>query len=898
MDIRKEFLNFFKKNDHLILPSSGLIPDNDPSVLLTTAGMQQFKPYYLGVKKPPYPRIATVQKCFRTSDIDRIGDSDRHLTFFEMLGNFAFADYFKKEAISMALDFVLNVLKIPENKLFFTVFGGYGDLPEDNEAKNYWISNGVKPERIFEFGMKDNFWGPAGDTGPCGPSTEIYYDFGEEYGCKSPSCNPNCDCGRFIEIWNLVFTQYNFDGKTYKDLPNKNIDTGMGLERIYAAITNSASVFKTPLFLNIFSKLKEISGKQLTLNNSDNKEYETNKALKILADHSRAIYFLISDGIIPSNEGRGYILRRIIRRAIRFAKVLGINDYFLNELGSVIIDDYGDAYPELKEKKDFSFKIVSDEEKKFSNTLKEGTKLLMTNIEDLKSKNEKFLNPADAFKLYDTYGFPVELTIEILKENNLDLDIDKFNLYFKKHIENSKEKTVFNKKIADNVDDYKEISKKVTSEFIGYETSEALSKILMILKDKENKKVACNELLENEVGEIILNKTPFYGEKGGEIGDKGIISFENGSIFVVEDTKIPVEGLIIHKGFVKKGKFEVNQNVVAKVDNLFRKAISKNHTATHLLHWALRSLYGKEVTQAGSLVTDSRLRFDYNFYIEPPEDMIYRLETLINKKIQENDLVKIFETTKEYAQEIGAIALFEEKYGKFVRVVEINDYSRELCGGLHVKRTGEIGLFKIISDYGIGSNLRRIEAVTGLSAFEYLNEKYNIVKELSENLGVNENLVTQHIYNLKNTIEDLNLKLDKLTLKLAKNEIIKNYDSLFKDEDIKIITFDLSKLDYYENLNQKNIGILSDEIKDYFKNNKVIIILANNINDKPVIIFNSSKDLLEKGINCSTLAKETGKIIQGGGGGKPDFAQSGGSNLNLINKALNFAQSKVKEILF
>lgn len=897
MDIRREFLEFFKKNDHLILPSSGLIPDNDPSVLLTTAGMQQFKPYYLGVKKPPFPRISTVQKCFRTSDIDKIGDSDRHLTFFEMLGNFAFADYFKKEAISFALDFILNVLKIPESKLFFTVFGGYDELPEDKEAKNYWISNGIKADRIYKFGMKDNFWGPAGDTGPCGPSTEIYYDFGKEYGCGSPSCNPNCECGRFIEIWNLVFTQYNFDGKNYKDLPNKNIDTGMGLERIYAAVTNSASVFRTPLFSQIFKKLKEISGKELLLKCENNNDFEVNKALKIIADHCRAIYFLISDGVVPSNEGRGYILRRIIRRAIRFGKVSGINDYFLNEIGNEIVNEYGDAYPEIKDKKDFAFKIVSDEEKKFSNTLKEGTRLLISNIEDLKSRGEKFLNPADAFKLYETYGFPVELTSEILTENNLSLDMEKFNLFLKKHQENSKEKTIFNKKIVENIDEYKEISKKISTEFIGYEKTESDSEIIMILKNNGDKKLIADELSENEFGEIILNKTPFYGEKGGEIGDKGVISLNEEAVFIVEDTKIPVEGIYMHKGFVKKGSFKINKIVKAKVDILFRKAISKNHTATHLLHWALRSIYGKEVTQAGSLVTESRIRFDYNFFGEPESEMILRIESLINKKIQDNNTVKIYETTKEYAEEIGAIALFEEKYTKFVRVVEIDDYSRELCGGIHVKRTGEIGLFKIIGDYGIGSNLRRIEAVTGFTALNYLNEKYNIVKELSENLGISDNLIIQHISNLKENIENLNLKLDKLTLKIAKNDIYKKYDSLFKDEDNKIIVFDFSKSDYYENLTQKNIGILSDEIKDYFKNKKILIALANNIDGKPVIVFNSSKDLLEKGINCSVIAKEAGKIIGGGGGGKPDFAQSGGSNLNLINKALEFVENKIKDII-
>ena len=897
MDIRKEFLEFFKKKDHLILKSSGLIPDNDPSVLLTTAGMQQFKPYYLGVKKPTYPRISTVQKCFRTSDIERIGDTERHLTFFEMLGNFAFADYFKKEAISMALDFLLNILKIPENKLYFTVFGGYKELPVDEDARKYWISNGIKTDRIFNFGMKDNFWGPAGTTGPCGPSTEIYYDFGQEYGCGSSSCNPNCDCGRYIEIWNLVFTQYNFDGKIYKDLPNKNIDTGMGLERIYAALSESNSVYRTPLFFEILKKLKDISGLELKAKPESSEDIKTARALKIIADHSRSVYFLISDGVMPSNEGRGYILRRIIRRAIRFGRVLGINEYFLNEIGSVIIDQYSIAYPELKDRKDFAFQIVSDEEKRFSNTLKEGTRMLNAGISDLKKKNNKFLDPNDAFRLYETYGFPIELTKEILEENNLSIDMEKINLFMKKHVEDSKEKTVFDKKIIENIDEYKAFSKEIECEFAGYEKSETSSKIIKILKNEGSKKVITDALLENESGEIILSKTPFYGEKGGEIGDKGLIISDDGAVFEVEDTRIPVEGIIIHCGLVKKGNFKINDNIVAKVDIVFRKAISKNHSATHLLHWALRTLYGKEAAQAGSFVSDERIRFDYNFFGEPEADMVSKLENLINKKIQENDIVKIFETTKTYAEEIGAVALFAEKYGKFVRVVEIDNYSRELCGGIHIKRTGEIGLFKILQDSGIGSNLRRIEAVTGFTALNLLNERSDIVKETSERLGVNDSAIIDNILNLKTSIENLNLKLKHLTIKIAKSDILNKYTDSFTPGDLKIVFFNFSGLDYGENLSAETVGVLSDEIKDYFKNEKIFIALANSINSKPVMVFNVSKDLIEKGINCSAIAKETGKIIGGGGGGRPDFAQSGGSDSSLIEKAFEFLTAKVHGIL-
>jgi alanyl-tRNA synthetase len=899
MNIRKEFLNYFKNKDHLILPSSSLIPDNDPTVLLTTAGMQQFKPYYLGIEKPPYPRIATVQKCFRTSDIDKIGDSDKHLTFFEMLGNFAFADYFKKEAIELAIDFILNILKIDENRLLFTVFEGYKDLQKDEDSENYLIQCGISPDRIYMSGFENNFWGPAGDTGPCGPCTEIYYDFGEKYSCKKPNCGPNCECGRYIEIWNLVFTQYNFDGIKYNDLPNKNIDTGMGLERIYAAVDNINSVFKIQLFERILKKIYEISGQKLIDDGLDKNSHEINKAIKVIADHSRAIYFLTSDGVLPSNEGRGYILRRIIRRAVRFGKRLGIEGNFLNEIGKVIIEDYKDIYPELENKKEKSFQIVKDEEIKFSNTLKEGMKVLLQCINDLKERNERFLNPRDAFKLYDTFGFPIELTEEILAENNLSLDKEKFNEYMKTHIEISKQKTSFNKKISEYLDIDKNIATEAKTEFMGYEVSELTAKIKkIVLEEDKGKKIITDCLNENQRGEIILDRTPFYGEKGGEIGDRGIIKTLSGGIFEVEDVQIPVDGVIIHKGVARKGSFSLNSEVIAKIDTNFRKNVSKNHTATHLLHWALRNIYGEEVEQAGSFVSDRKLRFDYKFFGEYDENSNEKIENLINKKIMDNDLVKTFETTIEYAKEIGAIALFGEKYGKFVRVVEIGNYSRELCGGIHVKRTGEIGLFKIISNSSIGSNLRRIEAYTGFMAINYLNEKENIIKELTAKLRTEEKDIIKKIDELKTEVENYKEKINLLILKQAKDEIIKRFslESTNINDGYKLISFDFSNSRDYEILDAKLMGILSDELKDYYKNN-LFLVISNSINSKPFIVYGCTKDLVAKGIDCSKIAKEAGKIINGGGGGRLDYAQSGGLNKNLLPKALDFAINKAKEIL-
>jgi alanyl-tRNA synthetase len=893
MDIRKEFLNFFKENDHLILPSSSLIPDNDASVLLTTAGMQQFKPYYLGVKKPPFPRISTVQKSFRTSDIENIGKTDRHLTFFEMLGNFAFADYFKKEAIALALRFLSDILKIPENKLWITVFGGYGDLPMDKEAENYWMENGIPGERIYKFGMKDNFWGPAGDTGPCGPSTEIYYDFGPDTGCGRNDCNPGCGCSRFIEIWNLVFTQYNYNGREYLDLPNKNIDTGMGLERIYSAVNGSNSVFNTPLFKNIVSKISEIADGNSENNYED--EIKT-RAKKIISDHCRAIYFLISDGVMPSNEGRGYILRRIIRRAIRYGRLINVKDYFLNEIGKVIINDYGEAYPELESKKEISFQVVHDEEKKFSNTLKDGMKILLQNISELKEKKETILSPENTFRLYDTYGFPVELTEEILKESNLSVDIAGFNEFMKNHIKKSKEKTGFDKSINEYLDFYRNLKSQAENEFIGYEHDSSDTVILKIVVDEKSFKKEKDVLQEGQKGEIVIRKTPFYGERGGAVGDRGTISSSrNGHLFEVNDTIIPFEGLIIHKGIVRKGSFKVGDNIHAEVDISFRKNISRNHTATHLLHWALRSLLGSEVEQAGSFVSDERLRFDYKFFGKYEEDIIDKAEMLINKKITDNDIVKIFETSWEYAQEIGAMALFEEKYGRFVRVVEIGNYSRELCGGIHVKRTGEIGLFKILSDTGIGTNLRRIEAVTGTYSYGYFSASEKILKNISDKLNADIDEIEIKIDKLKTELEAKNEKYNRLLMIGAKNRIFEKYGKN-ASEDYKIFEYDFSCSEFGDDLNIKNLGILTDDLKEFYRKG-FFCVFSNIVNNKPMLVFSCTPDITDKGIDCSKIAREAAKIIKGGGGGKPEFSQAGGSDSTKIGEAADFALKMVKDCL-
>lgn len=899
MDIRKKFLDYFEKKDHLILPSSGLIPENDPSVLLTTAGMQQFKPYFLGIKKPPKKRIATVQKCFRTSDIDSVGYTSKHCTFFEMLGNFSFGDYFKKEAIEYALDFILNILKIPMDRIFVAVFKGDDDIPADEESINYWKKNGIPEDRVYEFDKEENFWGPAGDTGPCGPCTEIYYDFGKEYGCGREKCNPNCDCERFIEIWNLVFTEYNFDGKKYNALPQKNIDTGMGLERIAAVMDKDPSIFKTALFKKIVKKVLEISentagGEKDFGNRSD---INFNKAIRIIADHARAIYFLISDGVSPSNEGRGYILRRIIRRAVRFGRQLGIKDYFLNSIGEVVVDEYSDVYSGISEERDFSFKLVDDEEKRFTETLKEGSKVLMRKIKEIKKHKGAYLDPGDAFKLYDTYGFPVELTEEILNESSLKLDKKKFNLHLEKHIERSKSKKSFDKKVTKDLVLYQRISNDSELEFIGYQNTSSETSIENIIKtDKNGNKKIVRDLSEGEKGEIILRKTPFYGEKGGQIGDIGIIK-NNGAYFKVNECVIPVEGIYIHKGVLNKGKLKKGDRVSAVVDHKHRKNISRNHTATHLLQWALRSVFGKEVKQSGSFVGDDKFRFDYSIYSLPGGKELEKVEWMINEKIQNNDTVRCFETTREFAEEIGAVSLFDEKYGKFVRVVEIDNYSRELCGGIHVKRTGDIGIFKIISETGVGANLRRIEGVTGMYAYNFLLEKQKALCDVSSKLEVDEGNVINALDNIKSEIRKKEEEMASLQIKIVIKEITDKFDYSPESRDPNIIDMDFSKSKVISSMDIKSMGKAGDDIKGHFKGKSTFIVFGNIINKKPVMVLQATDDLIKKGVDCGRIAGEISKKIKGGGGGKPGFAQLGGSDPDSLPGAIKIVKDKVLEIL-
>jgi alanyl-tRNA synthetase len=898
MDIRNIFLDYFRSQDHLILPSAGLIPEDDPSVLLTTAGMQQFKPYYLGIKKPPANRIATVQKCFRTSDIDNIGNTDQHLTFFEMLGNFAFADYFKKEAIDFAMEFLLKILKIDKKRLSVAVFAGDDDIPIDNESVKYWKKWGFENNKIYKYGKCDNFWGPAGDKGPCGPCTEIYYDFGPEFGCKRKECSPECDCDRYLEIWNLVFTQYNFNGENYEELPNKNIDTGLGLERIAAVIEKNPSVFKTGLFADIIKKIEKISGKRLTSEKDSGFNRELNRWIKIVADHSRAITFLIADGVTPSNESRGYILRRILRRAIRFSRLLGIEKNFLNDISTIVINNYSGYYPELKERKDKIIRVINDEETKFSRTLKEGSGLLLEMVEGLKKAGKKKLDPGDSFKLYETFGFPLELTVEILNEKGLSLDVEEFNKYMKIHAEKSKSKKAFDKKISPGIELYKKISKEIKSEFTGYQEYSNDAIVKFILKKNSDKNISDTDIiLEGEEGEIILDQTPFYGEKGGQAGDKGIIRINGKAVFEVKDTQTPVEGIIVQNGILKEGIIKKGDKVKAEIDINFRKNISKNHTSTHILHWALRAVFGKDVAQSGSFVGKDRFRFDYTIAQTPSQKDLNKVERIINEKIQKNDTVRCFETTRDYAEEIGTIALFGEKYGKYVRVVEIDDYSRELCGGIHVKRTGEIGILKILSDSSIGANIRRIEAITGLAAYDFLNKSYDILKEVSASLDTESSGLKEKVEEINVNTKRIQDDLNSLQIKAIVKEILSKNENIQDKKKPAVIKFNFTESEFNINIDKKSMGIIGDEIINKLGNRNTFIIFGNILKEKPLVLLHSTDDLVKKNINCSDIAKDIGKILKGGGGGKPGFATVGGSDNNNLKNAIEKAEDIVLEKL-
>ncbi|MCT4612323.1 MAG: alanine--tRNA ligase [Clostridia bacterium] len=863
-EIRERYLSFFESKDHLRLKSASLVPQNDKSLLLINSGMAPLKPYFTGLEVPPNKRVVTAQKCIRTIDIDDVGKDARHLSFFEMMGNFSFGDYFKEEAIKWSWEFLTKEMELDIDKLWATVY------LDDDEAFGIWENViGVPKEKIVRLGKDDNFWEVG--VGPCGPCSEIYYDRGEKYSCGDPNCKPGCDCDRYMEIWNNVFTQYfrEEDG-SYSELDQKNIDTGLGLERMATVLQEVDSVFDIDTLKEIRDKVCEIAG---TDYNADPKK---DVSIRIIADHARSITFMTSDGIIPSNEGRGYILRRLLRRAARHGKILGINDLFLEEIVEVVIRNSSFEYSELEEKRDYILKVIKIEEERFYETLDQGLEILKSYMEELKGKDT--LSGDKAFKLYDTYGFPFDLTKEILEENNLSVDEAAFKVEMNEQKERARSARAKSDFMGADDNIFNSLDKTIQTEFVGYDELEVSEEILEIAMDDK----VINVLTAPQKGYIVSSKTPFYAEGGGQTGDKGYIDTETGRANVYDCKKVS-GNKYVHYVEVHDGVLEVGQSAKFVVDKKLRGATAKNHTATHLLQKALKQVVGNHVEQSGSFVSEEKLRFDFTHFEGLTHDEISKAEDMVNEKIFEALVVSVAEMPIDEARAKGAMALFGEKYGDVVRVVEAGDYSIELCGGTHVNNTSEIGLFKILSETGVAAGVRRIEAVTGMEAVNYFKKQDEKVKELEDTLKTKE--VISKVDSLMKELRITNKEVEILKSKLASSGIDEVVNSSENVEGINLIVFRSDEMD------MNGLRDFGDKLKNKVENS--FIVLASGINGKVSLVAMASDEAMSKGANAGGIIKEISAIVGGGGGGRPNMAQAGGSDITKIDEALNTVKSKL-----
>ncbi len=862
-EIREKFLTYFKEKNHTLVKSSSLVPENDPTLLFTNAGMNQFKDVFLGLEQRDYTRAATCQKVVRAggkhNDLENVGRTARHHTFFEMLGNFSFGDYFKREAIHYGWEFLTDVIGLDKNKLYVSVFH------EDDEAYNIWKNEIHVPEdRILRLGEKENFWA-MGDTGPCGPCSEIHIDQGEGIGCGRSDCDPECDCDRYLELWNLVFMQYDRDesGKLHP-LPKPSIDTGMGLERLAAVVQHVRSNFDTDLIKPIIELTANIAG--IKYNESEHQDI----SLRVIADHARATTFLIADGVIPSNEGRGYVLKRIMRRAMRHGKMLNINNSFFYKVCEFVVDFMCDHYIELADKKNYISKLVKKEEQRFKNTLSTGLKIIESLME--KYDREKIIPGNEIFILYDTYGFPIDLMEDIARDNNFRLDKAGFESEMAKQQEKAKKAW---KGSGDQAVDakYKKLAEKYKSVFTGYNQLSLDTHVLAIISDSGEK----DKAFKGEYAELVLESTPFYPEGGGQVGDTGIIK-NNICLFNVTNTVKYGNDFIVHKGKVVEGTVEKNSTVRAEVDEKRRKAIEKNHTATHLLHKALRDVLGDHVRQSGSLVDPERLRFDFTHFSNLSAEEISEIEKEINTIIQNNLVVKKEITEIESALKKGAMAIFGEKYGNEVRVVSVEGYSMELCGGCHVGQTGEIGVFKILSESSVASGIRRIEAVTGLNAFNILSRRFANINIISDKLRTQPEHVLQSIELLINKNKELEKEILNLKNKLNTAKTEELLENIQVKNGVKLLTL---RMDGQEINALRNIV---DTAKAKMKSGIVLIGSANN--NKVVFLCGVTNDLTDK-YKAGDIVKQVAAVCGGSGGGKPEMAQAGGKDINKIDEALN-----------
>jgi alanyl-tRNA synthetase len=867
-EIRDAFLNFFSNKGHLIYDSAPLVPKDDPSLLWINAGMAPFKPYFDGRLIPPKNRIVSSQKCIRTNDIENVGKTARHHTFFEMLGNFSFGDYFKEDAIKWAWEFVTEVLKLDRDRLWITIY------KDDNEAFDIWNNIiGIKKERIIKMGKKDNFWEIG--TGPCGPCSEIHYDRGEEYGNTEKDIVGG-EGDRFLEIWNLVFTQYNrMENGDYLPLPDKNIDTGMGLERVASILQGVDSNFETDLLKPIVDFVSEDTG--INYNRDD----KTRMAFRVIADHIRGVTMAIYDGVLPSNEGRGYVIRRILRRAVRYGGKLGYKEPFMYKIVPTVLKIMANAYPELKDKKEIIQSAIKGEEERFLQTLEQGLSILNEMMRDLKENQLKVLSGEEAFKIYDTYGFPLDLTRDVLEENFLDVDEEGFSIEMEKQrnrARQAREDIGFSGPEAQRI--YSKLNHKYNkTKFSGYKKYEDRGKILTLIKDGKEIDI----LKKGESGELVLDNTPFYAESGGQLGDKGIIKGDN-SIVKVLDT-IKKTGLSFHMVEITGGEIKTGQEVTAEVFSDIRKATTRNHSATHLLQKALKEILGDHVQQSGSLVAPERLRFDFNHFSALSSDQLKRIEERVNEIILKNLAVETFETELDKAKKMGATALFGEKYGNIVRLVKIGNYSLELCGGTHVNNTGEIGLFKIISESGIAAGIRRIEAITGFEVLSYINKQKMIIDDASYLLRANPSELTLKIEQILSEKKEQDKEISSLKDRLASSKSDDLFDRLEEVNGIHFLTAELNGMD--------NDGLrkMADQLKS--KINSAVIVLASNFNGKLIFVAVVTEDLIKKGYHAGKIISKVAKVAGGGGGGRPDMAQAGGQRVDKLSDAL----AELKKIL-
>jgi len=858
-EIREAFLNFFAERGHLIQPSASLIPQDDPTLLLIGAGMAPFKPFFTGKMKPPSPRITTCQKCVRTGDIENVGRTARHHTFFEMLGNFSFGDYFKKEVIPWSWEFLTEVLEIPADKLWITIY------TDDDEAFDIWHNVvGVPAERIIR--LEENFWEIG--SGPCGPCSEIHVDLGEERGCGKPDCAVGCDCDRYLEIWNLVFTQYNQnDDGTYTPLKNKNIDTGAGLERLASVLQQKKSNFETDLIFPIIEYAASVANKKFGVDS------KTDISLKVIADHARSLSVMISDGVLPSNEGKGYVLRRILRRAVRHGRLIGINSLFLADAVDIVIKIFEGVYPEMAEKRDYIKKVVEMEETRFMQTLQQGTEILNEEIASLREAGEKVLSGASAFKLYDTFGFPWELTAEILEENSMAMDKDGFD----KAMMEQKERARCARADKECLP-------------VVYNTTAFEAEKLLVNEDaKEGKVVLLYEqqnpqpvqtVTDGECVAVILDVTPFHAEGGGQLGDTGRLVAPSGVVEVTNTKKLP-NGSTILIGHVTEGVINSGEQVITDVNRQRKNDIARNHTATHLMHAALKEVLGTHVNQAGSYVGPDRLRFDFSHFSQVTEEELKKVESIVNERILDSLDVDITETEISKAKAMGAMALFGEKYGDVVRVVNVPGFSMELCGGVHVKNTALIGMFKIISESSSGAGVRRIEAVTGHGALAFVNETETLVRNVAQGLKCRTNDILGRIESLQAELKNAEQKANELADRIASSQLdeIESKVKNFKGVNALVQAVNVDDIDALRSLGDK----MRDKVGG-------VVVLANIASeDKINILAMATKDATKAGIHCGNIVKAVAKITGGNGGGRPDMAQAGGRDVNKLHDALDAA---------